>query len=230
MKYAFFDLDGTLIPVDSSILWAETLLSHVRHDREELKKQRLQFDEDYKNGCLNIDEFEDFEMHLLARFPRKELDRLRSHYVKELIAPHVLPIAVDLVKQYRRTGARVVMVTASYRYAVEPIAELFDMDDLICAEPEEKPNGEFTGRCLSNNFAGQKIVNAERFIEKTGGNQDSWKESVFFSDSRNDLPLLEHVADLGGKAVATNPDDELKKTALKKNWEILELFKGHGLF
>ena len=78
MKYAFFDLDGTLIPVDSSIRWAETLLDHAAEDsREALRKERLQFDVDYHNGCLDIHKFEDFEMQLLASFPRSELDRLR---------------------------------------------------------------------------------------------------------------------------------------------------------
>ena len=169
MKYAFFDLDGTLIPVDSSILWAETLLSHVGKDEKQLRAERIQYDVDYKNGCLDINKFEDFEMKLLARFPRRELDELRVQYLKRDIMPHVLPIAVDLVKKYREAGARVVMITASYRYAVEPIAELFGIRDLICAEPEEKPDGEFTGRWISENFATQKVVNAERFIQKCGG-------------------------------------------------------------
>ena len=118
MKYAFFDLDGTLIPVDSSILWAETLLSHVGKDEKQLRAERIQYDVDYK-------------MKLLARFPRRELDELRVQYLKRDIMPHVLPIAVDLVKKYREAGARVVMITASYRYAVEPIAELFGIRDLI---------------------------------------------------------------------------------------------------
>ena len=103
MKYAFFDLDGTLIPVDSSILWAETLLSHVGKDEKQLRAERIQYDVDYKNGCLDINKFEDFEMKLLARFPRRELDELRVQYLKRDIMPHVLPIAVDLVKKYRET-------------------------------------------------------------------------------------------------------------------------------
>ena len=93
MKYAFFDLDGTLIPVDSSILWAETLLSHVGKDEKQLRAERIQYDVDYKNGCLDINKFEDFEMKLLARFPRRELDELRVQYLKRDIMPHVLPIA-----------------------------------------------------------------------------------------------------------------------------------------
>lgn len=144
--------------------------------------------------------------------------------------PHVLPIAVDLVKKYREAGARVVMITASYRYAVEPIAELFGIRDLICAEPDEKPDGEFTGRWISENFAAQKVVNAERFIQKCGGSTADLKESAFFSDSMNDFPLLDHVARHGGKAVATNPDDRLRSTAQERHWEILELFSEHKLF
>ena len=169
-------------------------------------------------------------MKLLARFPRRELDELRVQYLKQDIMPHVLPIAVDLVKKYREAGARVVMITASYRYAVEPIAELFGIRDLICAEPEEKPDGEFTGRWISENFATQKVVNAERFIQKCGGSAADMKESAFFSDSMNDFPLLDHVARHGGKAVATNPDDRLRSTAQERHWEILELFSEHKLF
>ena len=85
MKYAFFDLDGTLIPVDSSILWAETLLSHVGKDEKQLRAERIQYDVDYKNGCLDINKFEDFEMKLLARFPRRELDELRVQYLKRYL-------------------------------------------------------------------------------------------------------------------------------------------------
>ena len=219
-----------MIPVDSSILWAETLLSHVGKDEKQLRAERIQYDVDYKNGCLDINKFEDFEMKLLARFPRRELDELRVQYLKRDIMPHVLPIAVDLVKKYREAGARVVMITASYRYAVEPIAELLGIRDLICAEPEEKPDGEFTGRWISENFATQKVVNAERFIQKCGGSAADLKESAFFSDSMNDFPLLDHVARHGGKAVATNPDDRLRSTAQERHWEILELFSEHKLF
>lgn len=231
MKYAFFDLDGTLIPVDSSILWARTLLSHVNpKDRDALVTERAQYDEDYKNGCLDINKLEDFESRLLARFPRKELDALREEYMKKDIIPFIMPIAVDLVEQYRRLGATVVMVTASFRYPVEPIAQIFDLRDVLCAESEMKPNGEFTGRWLKQNFSKQKIVSVMDFIEARGGSKKDLEESVFFSDSFNDFPLLEFVAEHGGKAVATNPDERLRAAALRRQWEVLELFKEHRLF
>ena len=83
---------------------------------------------------------------------------------------------------------------------------------------------------ISENFATQKVVNAERFIQKCGGSAADLKESAFFSDSMNDFPLLDHVARHGGKAVATNPDDRLRSTAQERHWEILELFSEHKLF
>lgn len=231
MKYAFFDLDGTLIPVDSSILWARTLLSHVNpKDRAALVAERAGYDEDYKNGCLDINKLEDFESRLLARFPRRELDSLREEYMKKDIIPYIMPIAVDLVEQYRRVGVTVVMVTASFRYPVEPIAEIFDLKDVLCAESEMLPNGEFTGRWLKQNFSAQKIVSVMDFIQARGGSKEDLKESVFFSDSFNDFPLLDFLAHHGGKAVATNPDERLRAEATQRQWEILDLFMEHHLF
>ena len=224
MKYAFFDLDGTLIPIDSSILWAETLLNNVGPEKEKLIQERLRFDQDYRDGCLDIDKFEDFEMKLLARFPRKELDVLLRQYLREKIEPFILPKAVNLVNNYKKAGAKVIMVTASYRYPVEPIARSFRMDALLCAEPETDENGEFTGRCLRENFAASKVVGVKQYLLDRGESLDVLRESAFYSDSINDLPLLEFVSENGGKAVATNPDDALRKKAQASNWEILDLF------
>ena len=109
------------------------------------------------------------------------------------------------------------MITASYRYAVEPIAELFGIRDLICAEPEEKPDGEFTGRWISETLQRRRLSTPSVFIQKCGGSAADLKESAFFSDSMNDFPLLDHVARHGGKAVATNPDDRLRSTAQERH-------------
>lgn len=225
MRYNFFDLDGTLIPVDSSQLWAQKLLAEVPEpERSGLAAKRLHYDEEYRRGTLNIDEFEDFEMRLLASFPRKRLDELREEYVRCDIAPHILPIAVKTVENCRRLGDKVVLVTASYRYAVEPIAGLFGISEILCAEPEEKESGEFTGRCLAQNFQEQKIASVLKFLGKEGKDARSLEYSSFYSDSRNDLPLLEFVASCGGEAVAVSPDDYLRQKAKVRGWKILEFF------
>ena len=225
MKYAFFDLDHTLIPVDSSILWATRLLEKTGADKEELLIQRKKFDDDYRVGKLDIDAFEDFEMKLLARFKRRQLDTILEEFLKQDIEPYVLPQALELVQKAKDEGASVVLVTASYRYPVEPIAHLFGITDVICAEPEENAEGEFTGRCLLDNFKEHKIRGVKNYLSKRGENESVLKDSVFYSDSLNDLPLLDYISEQGGQAVATNPDDKLRSVAQAKGWQILDLFK-----
>lgn len=224
MKYAFFDLDHTLIPVDSSGLWSYFLLKFTGKEDPDLLKERLQYDVDYYEGTLDINKFEDFEMRLLARFSRKEADRLRDEFIEKAIKPKIVPAALKLIEDCKKAGARVVMVTATYRYVVEPIGELLGIKDIIAAQQEEDDWGEFTGRWLWHVFGDGKIREVQKYLAERGEKLSVLAESAFFTDSINDLPLMEFVASHGGQAVATNPDKKLRKIAEERGWKIIDIF------
>lgn len=224
MKYAFFDLDHTLIPVDSSGLWSYFLLKFTGAEQPALLKERLQYDVDYYEGKLDINKFEDFEMKLLARFSRKEADRLRQLFIDKDIKPNIKPVSLELIEKCKQEGARVVMVTATYRYVVEPIGELLGIEDIIAAQQEEDSRGEFTGRWLWHVFQDGKIREVKKYLSDRGEELSVLADSAFFTDSINDLPLMEFVDSYGGKAVATNPDKKLRKIAEEKGWKILDIF------
>ncbi len=221
--FAFFDLDHTLLPVDSSGLWSYFLISKTGEDQQKNIQIEKQFDEDYVKGVLDIVKFEDFQMALLARFPRKELEQFRKEYIEKYIIPNIKPNAVELVEHHKKAGDTVVIVTATYRFVVEPIAKLFGADTLIAAEPDEDENGEFTGKWLWHTFKEGKIRAVNKFVEDKGG-LSALKNSFFYSDSINDLPLLEYISEHGGSAIATNPDKALTVIAEKRGWEIMRLF------
>lgn len=223
-SFAFFDLDHTLLPVDSSGLWAYFLISKCSDRKQEFERRQKQFDLDYFNGVLDINQFMDFEMHLLSLFSRAQLEEYRKEYIATYIKPNIRPNAVELVQKHKEAGDKVVIVTATYRFVVEPIAKLLDADGLIAAEPEEDADGQFTGGWLRHTFAQGKVTAVEKYVADRGG-LETLKRSSFYSDSINDLPLLSFVAEHGGTAVATNPDKFLSRIAKQRGWKILNLFQ-----
>lgn len=223
-SFAFFDLDHTLLPVDSSGLWAYFLISKCSSSKQEFERRQKQFDLDYFNGVLDINQFMDFEMHLLSLFSRAELEEYRKEYIATYIKPNIRPNAVELVQKHKKSGDKVVIVTASYRFFAGEIAKLFDADGLIAAEPEENDEGQFTGGWLWHTFAQGKVTAVEKYVADRGG-LEALKHSSFYSDSINDLPLLSFIAEHGGTAVATNPDKSLTRIAKQRGWKILNLFQ-----
>ncbi len=223
-SFAFFDLDHTLLPVDSSGLWAYFLISKCQGHEQEFERCQKQFDLDYFEGVLDINKFMDFEMHLLSLFPRKQLEQYRKEFIERYIQPNITPNAVELVQKHQDAGDKVVIVTATYRFVVEPIAELFEADGLIAAQPEEDANGEFTGGWIWHTFAQGKVDAVQKYVADKGG-MDTLKRSSFYSDSINDLPLLSFIAEHGGTPVAANPDKFLSRIAKQRGWQTLNLFR-----
>lgn len=223
-KYAFFDLDHTLLPVDSCGLWAYFLFTKCGSEEEALTQKQKQFDEEYFHGQLDMEAFMDFEMAILHRFPRKELEVFREEYLRRFIKPKVTKEALDLVQKYKEAGYITVMVTATHRFPVEPIAKLFHMDDLICSEPEEDEKGEFTGGWISHSFGPNKVTAVKNYMKARGQEEKNWEGCVFYSDSKNDYPLLQTMEDYGGQPYAANPDPYLEKIAKEKRWPIVRLF------
>jgi HAD superfamily hydrolase (TIGR01490 family) len=217
MRLSLFDLDNTLLAGDSDFEWAQFLIEKGVLDREVYEARNQQFYEHYKAGTLDIHEFLDFQLKPLSRHPRKILDEWHHEYMRERIMPIITQKSRDLVESHL-DDARVI-VTATNSFVTAPIAREFGIEHLVATEPEEK-GGEFTGRVVGQPcFREGKVVRVEAWLAEHGLNWASFKETWFYSDSLNDLPLLSLVTN----PVAVDPDETLKEAALENGWMIISL-------
>lgn len=223
IKLALFDLDHTLLPVDSCGLWAYFLISKSGENREAFARRQKAFDDDYFCGKLDINEFMDFQMYLMKSFKRSELEAIREEYMKRFILPHICEDALNVVRSYKEQGVETAIVTATHRFPVEPIAEIFGVDRLIASQGEVDVNGEFTGGWLYHTFKEGKVVAVKELLKEKGLTEEDLSEVAFYSDSINDLPLLSLVSEHKGEAVAVNPDPQLLEIAKQKGWKIMQL-------
>ena len=217
MKLALFDLDNTLLAGDSDFEWAQFLIEQGVLDREIYEARNRHFYEQYKAGTLDIHEFLDFQLKPLARHPRSVLDSWHREFMRRKILPIVRDSARALVERHRADLCAI--VTATNSFVTAPIARAFAIEHLIATEPEHR-DGEFTGRvCGAPCFREGKIVRVERWLEERGLTFDAFESSSFYSDSLNDLPLLERVT----HPVAVDPDDTLRAHALRNGWPVITL-------
>jgi len=218
---ALFDLDHTLLPLDSDHEWGRFLTRIGAVDPVEYEKRNTAFYEQYKAGTLDPREYLEFVLGTLARFPRRQLDDWHDQFMAEVIRPVMLPPARRLLEKHLDQGDLVAIVTATNRFVTEPIARAFGIQNLIAALPEETADGAFTGKLVGTPTLGKgKIIHTENWLASLGKSLDSFEKSHFYSDSHNDLPLLERVT----HPVATNPDPRLESHALTHNWTLLRLF------
>lgn len=216
MKLAIFDLDNTLIAGDSDHLWGQFLIEQGVVDREYYERENDRFLEEYKDGSLDIHEFLRFSLQPLAAHSLGELQDWHTQFMEEKIAPIMLPSAMELLQKHRDEGAVLLIITATNLFVTAPIAELLGVDDLLATEPEFR-DGRYTGEVIDPPcFREGKVAQLERWLHQQGHNlAQSW----FYSDSHNDLPLLERVT----YPVAVDPDDTLKQHARMKGWPIISL-------
>ena len=219
MNLALFDLDNTLLNGDSDFEWSQFLIRIGILDRELFEVKNLAFYEQYKAGTLDIYEFLDFQLKPLSHHSRKVLDAWHSQFMRESIMPIVTQPARDLVKHHRDAGDVCVIITATNSFVTSPIAREFGIEHLIATEPEHK-NGEFTGRVADVPcFREGKITRLNNWLTDRGWTLDSFDDTVFYSDSLNDLPLLCKVK----HPVAANPDATLRAHAEQHGWRIINL-------
>ena len=216
MKLALFDLDNTLLDGDSDYAWAQFLIEEgVLHPHEYHAKNEW-FNERYKDGTLDIHEFLDFQLAPIARRPRAQLDAWHNDFMQRKIRPMILPKAPDLIAKHR--DALTAIVTATNRFITKPIADELGVATLIATDIEEI-DGVFTGKpCGTPNFREGKIEGVNEWLA-TRGHELKDYESWFYSDSLNDLPLLERVT----HPVAVDPDPTLRSHASERGWEIISL-------
>lgn len=216
MTLAIFDLDNTLLGGDSDYLWGTYLVEAGLVDGEQYQRENRRFYDEYKNGTLDIYEFLAFSLRPLAETALADLLSLRERFMTDRIAPIILQAGRALIEHHRRLGHRPLIITATNRFITEPIAGALGVDDLLATDPE-LTDGRYTGRVTGiPTFREGKVARLKEWLTQHGLNlADSW----FYSDSHNDLPLLEMVS----HPVAVDPDDTLRQHAEMKGWPVITL-------
>jgi HAD superfamily hydrolase (TIGR01490 family) len=219
VNLALFDLDNTLLSGDSDFEWAQFLIEQGVLDRELFEAKNLAFYQQYKAGTLDIHEFLDFQLKPLSRHSRRVLDGWHEEFMRIKVRGMMGDAARELVAQHRAAGDVCVIITATNSFVTTPIARAFGVEHLIATEPEQK-DGEFTGGVADVPcFREGKITRLESWMAQRGWSWDSFADSCFYSDSLNDLPLLEKVR----HPVAVDPDATLHAHAMQHGWPVLSL-------
>lgn len=219
---ALFDLDHTLLPFDSDYQWADFLARTGRAGNPELARQR---NDDlmrrYNEGTLSADEAADFMLGLLRLGEPAELEQWHQDYMREVVAPGLLPAARALVAEHQERGGLCAIVTATNAFVTAPIAQALRIDELIATIPQRDAGGRYTGRIEGTpSFKAGKVLRVRDWLQSRGMQLEDFAESWFYSDSMNDLPLLEAVT----HPVATNPSPALRALAEGRGWRVLDLF------
>ncbi len=216
MILALFDLDNTLIGGDSDYLWGRHLCDIGAVDGQWFKQEHDRYYREYLDGTLDIAAFLRFQLAPLARNSLETLMQWRDDYMATLIAPIILPRARDLVESHRRRGHLPVIITATNRFITEPIARELGVEHLIATEPAFSEAG-FTGEVAGTpSYAQGKVSRLEQWLT---GREEDLEGSWFYSDSHNDIPLLERV----DHPVAVDPDPLLRDAATERAWPIISL-------
>lgn len=216
MALAIFDLDNTLIAGDSDHAWGQYLVEEGIVDSEQFKRANDQFYQDYLDGCLDMNKYLEFSLAPLSQHPMDKLQNLRKDFVQTRIKPLMLEKSEALIKHHKAQGDFILIITATNRFVTEPIAELLEVDDLIATEPELIDN-VYTGKVSGiPSFQEGKVTRLQHWLKTEPHTLES---AYFYSDSHNDLPLLELVT----YPIAVDPDDKLANIATERGWKLISL-------
>lgn len=221
MNLTLFDLDHTLLPIDSDHSWGEYTISIGWRDRQEFKRMNDQFYAQYKAGTLDPVAYLQFATQAVRKYGATQSIAARAHFMDAVIEKAIQKSALDLLAQHRAAGDTMVLVTATNEFVTTPIAQRLGFEHLIAVELETDATGWYTGASKGTlSFREGKITRVNQWLAARGKTWDDVAHSTFYSDSMNDLPLLEKV----DTPVATNPDDTLRALATKRGWRILDLW------
>lgn len=214
MRLALFDLDQTLIQSDSEVGWCEFLTRRGLYDMSAIEG----FMHSYEHGDFDFDEFMAFQLAPLTKLGDAQLEELREVFVEEVVLPTVSPSMHERLREHRTKGHTLLAVTAAHDFIARPICEAFDLDGGLYTQGERR-DGRYTGRVQGTPcFAAGKILRVDAWLAERELGWVDVEESWFYSDSYNDLPLLQLV----DHAVAVRPDDRLRAEAQARGWEIHE--------
>ncbi len=218
---AIFDLDNTLLEGDSDYLWGRFMGEMGVVDRDAYEAGNRRFYEQYEAGTLDIHAFVRFSLTPLRQRPMEELLRLRKTFIETVIRPVVRPAARQLLDHHRQRGDELLIITATNAFVTRPIAEMLGVANLLATEPAME-DGHFTGEIAGTPaFREGKTARLSDWLTTRDADFD---ERWFYSDSHNDIPLLESVH----HPVAVDPDDSLRATAESRGWPVVSLSDGSG--
>ncbi|CAA9417910.1 MAG: Phosphoserine phosphatase, partial [uncultured Ramlibacter sp.] len=210
----------TLLPIDSDYSWGVFTQAIGWTDPVEFKRRNEEFFVHYQRGTLDVHDYVRFATEAIRLRGREASLQARERFMREVIQPVIQPQALELVRSHREAGETVLMVTATNEFVTEPIATLFGVDELIAVRLARGADGWITGEIdgVPSMRAG-KVERVQQWLQARGL---SWEgvETTFYSDSMNDVPLLERA----DHPVATNPESRLRSLAVERGWRILDLF------
>src|SRR3954471_13353501 len=219
MRLALFDLDNTLLTGDSDYEWGQFLVERGVLERDAYEAQNRAYYEQYVAGTLDIHEYLGFALRPLAQHTAADLERWHAQFMHLRIRPMITPAARALVERHAARGDLCAIITATNSFITAPIAREFGVPHLIATEPESR-DGRFTGRVRGTPcFREGKIERLDDWLRGLGRRLADFEESAFYSDSHNDLPLLERVT----RPVAVDPDEALAREARRRGWAVMSL-------
>lgn len=222
MRLALFDLDGTLIPGDSDHAFCEFLIALGWADEEEFHRRNDEFFRQYQAGRLDIASYIEFATAPWRTRPAAEQQAAMQRFMAEVMQPQIRPAALDLVQAHQQQGDLVAIVTATNEFITRPIADRFGVEHLIAVRLARDAQGAVTGRIDGTpSFREGKNQRLDDWLHALGHRLGDFEQTLFYSDSTNDLPLLERVS----VPVATNPGAALEAIAIERGWRILRLFE-----
>lgn len=221
LQLTLFDLDHTLLPLDSDHAWGEFTSRLGWTDSAEFRRLNDRFYADYEAGTLDIHEYVRFATAAVRRQGPGAAAQAQARFLREVIAPAITPQARALVRAHQQDGDTVILVTATNEFVTRPIAQAFGIDELIAIELARGPGGWITGEIQGTpSFREGKVRRVGDWLAARGLDWDR-AHVTFYSDSMNDLPLLERAQ----QPVATNPSPPLRALASERGWRILDLFE-----
>jgi HAD superfamily hydrolase (TIGR01490 family) len=222
MNLCLFDLDDTLLPLDSDHAWGEFVIRLGWVDEAEFRRRNDEFYGLYQAGRLDIHAYISFATATLREHGVAAAAAAHRQFMQEVITPNLRPAALDLVRSHRIRGDRIALVTATNDFITAPIAQALGIDTLIAVRLERGPGGTITGRIDGTpSYREGKVTRVEQWLAGDGARWSDFERISVYSDSLNDLALLERASD----PVATNPSAALEVHARARGWRILRLFE-----
>ncbi|MDO4433077.1 MAG: HAD family hydrolase [Alysiella sp.] len=215
---AIFDLDHTLINTDSDNAWPQFMMEKGFLDKEVAAAQNAKFYQDYQNGCLNVHEFVAFQIEPMKALSQETLHELHREFTEKYIKPHITAMAKMLVESHRDAGDELLVISSTNEFIISPICHLFGINNIIGTQLEQNAQGRYTGKIVGTpSLREGKIERLNQWLAARGQTWASYGKTYFYSDSKNDLPLLLRVSN----PVAVNPDEVLLQHAQQNGWAVL---------